>query len=408
MKIWLLQASEPMPVVNKDERLWRMGMIAEELSNRGHEVLWFANTFDHYHKKQLYDKDTIIKVKENYSLYLFHGIKYKKNISISRIINHKMIANKFRKYANRTDQKPDLIYVSFPTIDYADEAVKYGKKNNIPVIVDIRDLWPDIFNHNLSGIIKLFAQPYIKLMTNKTKKIMKDTYAINGISDLVVEWGLKKGNRDKNKYDRMFYLGYDKKENTDTKSFDIIDDKKFNISFFGTIGNQFNYDIIKEIAQILKEKDKDIQINIAGDGPQFEDLKKKVSEFSNVSLLGWIGKEEINYIMKNSKIGFAPYKNTFDFQMGVSNKFCEYISEGLPVLLTSEGYMKELTEKYKCGFASQNASKICDYIINLKNNKKDYEENSKNAKELYEEKFVAKNIYKELGDYLEEIGGIKK
>ena len=154
MKIWLLQASEPIPIVNKEQRLLRMGIIAEELSKRGHEITWFANTFDHFQKKQLYKKDTTIKVKENYKLELIYAMGYKRNISLSRILNHKIIAKKFKKQAKKME-KPDLIYASFPTIDYAEEAVKYGKKYNVPVVVDIRDLWPDIFKHNLPKLIYL-------------------------------------------------------------------------------------------------------------------------------------------------------------------------------------------------------------------------------------------------------------
>lgn len=56
MNIWLLQSSEPMPVVNKEQRLLRTGMMAEKLNKRGHNVIWFSNTFDHFHKKQLYKK----------------------------------------------------------------------------------------------------------------------------------------------------------------------------------------------------------------------------------------------------------------------------------------------------------------------------------------------------------------
>lgn len=75
MNIWLLRASEPVPIVNQEERLLRMGMIAEELSKKGHNITWFSNTFDHFHKKQLYKKDTIINIKENYSVYLIHAIR---------------------------------------------------------------------------------------------------------------------------------------------------------------------------------------------------------------------------------------------------------------------------------------------------------------------------------------------
>lgn len=73
MKIWLLKASEPLPIIDKDIRLLRMGMIAQELDKRKHNITWFSNTFDHFQKKQLYNKDTIFNVNKNYSIYLIHA-----------------------------------------------------------------------------------------------------------------------------------------------------------------------------------------------------------------------------------------------------------------------------------------------------------------------------------------------
>ena len=61
MKIWLLQSSEPMPVLNPNMRLLRTGMMAEKLTERGHEVIWFNNSFDHFTKKQMVKNDTVVK-----------------------------------------------------------------------------------------------------------------------------------------------------------------------------------------------------------------------------------------------------------------------------------------------------------------------------------------------------------
>ena len=408
MNVWLLRTSEPMPVVDKEGRILRMGMIAEELSKRGHNVTWFASTFNHFTKKQSFDKDTIVKIKDNYYLNLSYAPAYTKNISIERILNHKVIANKFRKKSKELE-KPDLIYVSYPTIEYAEEAVKYGKKNNVPVIVDIRDLWPDIFKHNLPKWIRIFAIPYIKLMNHKAEKIMKNAYAINANSEAVLNWGLNKGKRQRSYLDRYFYIGYNRPIDINIlKDYDEINKSKFNISFLATINNQFDYEKIVQLAKMLEEKDKDIIINICGDGPQMSELKKQISGLNNVKLFGWLGKDELNYILENSQIGLAPYKNTFDFQMGVSNKFAEYIAYGLPIVLTSEGYMKSLIEKYNCGISTQNMDEMSDYILKLKNNKEIYNSISNNAKELYEKDFQAKDIYVKLVNYLEEIKGGKK
>lgn len=402
MNIWLLRASEPLPINKENVRLMRMGMLAEELNKRGHNIIWFSNTFDHFQKRQLYDKDTIITINPNYHIYLIHANKYKKNISFKRLLNHRKIGNKFRKIV-KTLEVPDLIYASHPTIEFAEEAVKYGKKHHVPVIVDIRDLWPDIFNHNLSGILKLIASPYIAYMNYKTKKTMKNAFALNAVSEAVLEWGLKKGNRTRSKYDRYFYIGYKKEHNFIEETKNMLDKSKFNICFIATINNQFDYEKLAELAKLIQNKDQDIVITICGDGPQLPILKEKIKNLTNVKLLGWIGKNELTEVLQNSKIGFAPYKNTFDFQMGVSNKFAEYISYNLPIILTSEGYMKKLVEEYQCGIASQNVEKLCDFIIHLKNDEKQYNQMAQNAKKLYEEKFVAEKIYQELADYLENI-----
>lgn len=402
MKIWLIRSSEPMPIVSPDMRLMRVGMMANQFAKRGHEVTWFSSSFDHYRKKQLCEKSKIVKVKDNYNIYLIHARGYKKNISVSRIINHKIIAKKFSNIAKKME-KPDLIYVSLPTIDYAEEAVKYGKKYHVPVIVDIRDLWPDIFYHNLPKVLANIARPYIKYLNYKTKKLLKNAFAINSISEDMLNWGLKKADRKKSKYDRYFYIGYDKKEEMQTK-IKLIDDKKFNIAFFATINNQFDYPKIAELANNLYKKDKDIIINICGDGPQFELLKDNVKKLPNVKLFGWTNRGDLVNILEKSKIGLAPYKNTFDFQMSVSNKFAEYASYGLPIVIYSEGYMKKLINEHDCGISSQDMNKICNYIIKLKKDKKRYKEVSNNAKKIYEEKFIAKKIYKELVDYLEELG----
>ena len=409
MNVWLLKTGEPLPTNQNSERLLRMGMIANELNSRGHKITWFTSSFDHFKKEQICERDTKLKVNDNYIINISYAKGYKKNISISRIINHKVIAKKFRKQAEKME-RPDLIYASFPTIDYASEAVKYGKKHNVPVIIDIRDLWPDIFKHNLPQYLRIFAMPYIKLMDNKTKKIMKNASAINANSEAVLEWGLKKGNRIRRNNDRFFFIGYEKEEtDIETGSKNIIDKDKFNISFFATINNQFDYDKIVEIAKKLEKQDNDVSINICGDGPQTNLLKEKTKELPNIKLLGWTEKNDLIYILENSKMGLAPYKNTFDFQMTVSNKFAEYIAYGLPVIITSEGYMKELIEKNNCGISSQDTDAICKYIIELKNDNKKYQVVSKNAKKLYEENFVAEDIYKDLVDYLEKIkGGVEK
>ena len=402
MKVWLLRASELMPVVDGNDRLLRMGMLAEELSNRNHSITWFASAFNHFKKKQYSKKDTIVQVKENYNLNLIHANGYKKNISIARILNHRIIAFKLKRKMKQME-KPDIIYASFPTVEFAHEAVKYGKKNNIPVVIDVRDLWPDIFNHNLKGLIRILSIPYVKYLNLKTKKIMRDCYAITSISPSMLDWGLLKGDRKKTSKDKYFYIGYQKNSIKSIKTKNLLVKNKFNICFFATINNQFNYDVIVNLG--VKLKNDDVDILICGTGPNLDRFKNKVKDkkLDNIKFLGWQDKENLNYILSNSQIGFAPYKNTFDFQMSVSNKFAEYLSYGLPVLMTSTGYMKSLIDEYQVGCASLDVNDLYRFIMDMKKNPKKREIKSKNAIKLFDEKFDANKIYIDLANYLEKI-----
>lgn len=407
MRVWLMRASELMPVVDGNDHLLRMGLLGEKLSEKSHDVTWFASTFNHFKKKQYSDIDTIVDVADNYRLNLIKTPSYKKNISISRIINHKVLAIKLKRKIKNMEI-PDLIFASFPTIEMAYEAIKYGKKNNVPVIVDVRDLWPDTFKHNLHGIIKMLSFPFVWYLEKKTHYIMKNAYSITSISSLMLNWALEKGKRIKTENDEFFYIGYKSKsiDNVDKKklSFQIkLKKNKSYVCFFATINNQFNYSLIVDVAKKLENKN--IDIIVCGQGPKLEMFQSlsKTKGVDNILFLGWQEKANLDYILDHSIAGFAPYNDTFDFQMSVSNKFAEYLSHSLPVVITSSGYMKQLIYENKIGFASDNVDELCNFFVNISKNEKLRNELSNNAIELYRKMFDADIIYEEMSNFLEKI-----
>ncbi|MCR0567869.1 glycosyltransferase family 4 protein [[Clostridium] innocuum] len=400
MKIWLVQANEPMPKVDRNQRLFRTGLLAEELNKRGHDITWFATTFDHYTKTQRFSENTTVSINENYKLEFIWAPSYKKNISLRRIINHKYMALGFRKIIVDMD-KPDLIYCSFPTIEFAEECMKYGKKHNVKVIVDIRDLWPDIFQRSVSFPLNKFIHPYVKLMDHKTKEILRKAYAIHGVSSPAVSWALKKIDRKKTDLDYPYFIGYQKK--ADIKKNMCKGSAKRKITFTGTIGKQMNYELIVNIGKSLMKLCAPVEIVICGDGPQLVEFKKMTENIENIKFMGWISADEIAEILSETSFGLIPYNNTFDFQMGAGNKFGEYLSYGLPLILTCEGVMETLIHEYNCGIMSMDADEIATYIVSLLKDDGKAEKASENALRLFEEQLNSATIYRNTGDYIERI-----
>lgn len=69
---------------------------------------------------------------------------YTKGICVERLISSYKFGCGVIKYL-KMQPKPDLIYQVVPTLDVANFVSKYANENNIPLIVDVQDLWPEAF-----------------------------------------------------------------------------------------------------------------------------------------------------------------------------------------------------------------------------------------------------------------------
>ena len=52
---------------------------------------------------------------------------------------------RFRR-ASRGESHPILIVAAIPSLEWAEAAVEFGRLRGIPVVIDVRDLWPDVFS----------------------------------------------------------------------------------------------------------------------------------------------------------------------------------------------------------------------------------------------------------------------
>ncbi|MGI2327653.1 glycosyltransferase family 4 protein [Planococcus sp. YIM B11945] len=395
MKIWLCKHSEPIPV-DLNSRLYRVGMIADSLRKKKHEVFWWTSDYNHV-KKNRY---TNIDILPNGTALIFgRGIEYKKNISFSRIINHTQIGSQFTRRMNKVEY-PDVIYTTIPTLDYAYRAVKFGKKNSIPVVVDILDLWPDVF-------LDLIPLDFLKkdwmfyLSNKKLEFILTNADYIIGITEEYLMWGLDKINArfDKDKH-KVFPIGY-KREKTNITS--EKKGNKFKIIFAGTIGYHFDLNTVFEAAALLEEDN--IEFNILGDGDLLEQYREKYLKYSNINFLGWTEGDITTSHLMASDIGIAPYNNSKNFILNIPNKPYEYIAYNLPVLTCLKGATKKFLETHDIGYfyEEKNSENLAEKIIEIKNNKDLLNLKRKNCEITFKNNYNASTIYDELAEFLEKV-----
>lgn len=397
-KIWIISDSEPIPELTNSGRLMRAGKFCDYAKKNGFDVTWWSSTWMHYEKRFISDSKFETTLQNGTSLKLLHVKKaYKKHVSVDRILYNRRLGKKFFKEINKISEKPDVIVCSWPLIELSYAAVKYGKKNNIPVILDIRDLWPEIFTQPFSGIKKLIVKLAVSLLySRKVKYAVKNAYQIIGVTNDAVNLGYRWGRKKKDIDHTLFLSSVDKKFPKD-----ILDDceKKWNeigvskndkiVVYVGSI----NLRITRlEIVLGAAKNCLDIKFVFCGTGLDYEKLRVESQNEKNVFFTGYMNEAEIAMIEEWAICGLVPYSNTPDFVNSLPTKFGEYLSKSLPVLTCLKGDARKMLEKNDCGDYFSNSDDL-EKLIDKYLDKSFLIKKKENAKRLFNKSFNADVTY---------------
>lgn len=280
MNIWLIKDSELVPNDSGKPRLARMGLIAEILLESGHQVTWWNTTFLHFKKEYRYHSDKSVLIKNNYRINFIHSCGYSKNVSLRRLLHNWIAAVKFYNMAKKTKALPDVIVVALPTISFVSKAIKYGRKRNIPVIVDVRDLNPDVFVDAFTGFKRSIVRVGIIPLQITLQRAMKKASAIFATTQPYLDFGLKYAKRKRKEEDSVYYVSYPDKDKTQYK--EKVEywinrlgcNGNLVVCFFGQFGNMSDIDTIIKAAKIIDENLYNVLFVLCGEGEKYKQYQE--------------------------------------------------------------------------------------------------------------------------------------
>jgi glycosyltransferase involved in cell wall biosynthesis len=404
MNLWLLQTGEPLPL-DPGVRKMRTGMLAEILLDRGHKVRWWASAFEHQRKFMQFDHDQEIVAEKGLIFHVLKGCGYKTNVSFSRYFDHRLIARKFRVHS-KTLERPDGIIASLPCHHLAYEAVRYAGDKNVPILIDVRDLWPDTFIDFFPGDIgKVIGKIILSQDFLRVKDVLSKCDGISAMSHSVLDWALNKAGRTMTSMDNVFYMGYKKPESNHRRSLAWLKGKESQkiAVYIGTFGNSYELPLILKAARILQEKcNHAICFILAGTGDQEYTLRKEADDLSNVILPGWINCDEIRELLDRAWVGLVPCRSVSG---ALPNKVFEYLSAGLPVISSLEGEMAESIKKFNLGYnyRAGDLHTFIDIIEKLIEHPEQREKMSQQAASYFNEKGNAEKIYTKFAEHIEQL-----
>jgi len=374
--------------------------LLNKFNNKLNQIELVTSNFRHGTKeKRKINKN---KLKElPYKVTLLDEPGYKKNVSLKRLYSHKILSKNLKKYLDKLDYKPDVIYCSIPSLDFAKEAAKYAKKNNIRFIIDIQDLWPEAFK-------MVFKVPIINnLIFNPMKKkadyIYKTADEIVAVSQTYVERGLSVNKKVKKGL--SVFLG------TELEYFDKcakenkieFNDNLIRIAYIGTLGHSYDIKcIIDAICCLNKKGLNNIKFIVMGNGPLKENFEKYAEEKKiNCEFTGRLDYPKMVGLLCSCDIAVNPIAH--NAAQSIINKVGDYASAGLPVISTQEcEEYRNLIDEYQAGLncINGNIDDIANNIEKLIKNEELRKKMGANNRKLAEEKFDRQRTYKEIVDII--------
>lgn len=337
MKVWIINQYATTPETGAGGRHY---LLAKELVARGHDIHVISASYSHLMRNPPDMKGDFLRQKVDGVNYLWLKVKRFSNAhSKQRVLNWFKFAWKIRNVPRILHDRPDaILYSSLSLIGYL-SALKLAKKFQVPLIFEVRDIWPLTLTE-IGGVSK--KHPLVMLMQWIEDKAYRESTRV--ISNL------------KNSVDHMVTRGLDPKkfawipngfsmsemqlEPLSAFIVEQIPKNKFIVGYAGTIGLANALDQMILAADALKEH-VDIAFVLVGSGKEKKHLQTLVEEhrLTNVVFIDAIPKKQVQTILhKYFDVCFISWHDEAIYRFGIgANKLPEYLYSSRPVLHAYSG-----------------------------------------------------------------------
>ena len=394
------------PETNAPANRW--GYFAKYLANQNHKITVLTSFPNHPlgrilngYKNQWYFKEE----KDNMGIirtwtYISVSRKF-----ISRLFNYFSFA--FSSCINSFSIKNiDIIIASSPPLSVAIIGAIIAKKKRIPLILDLRDIWPEAAvstGYIKKGFLYHLAEKWEKRCYKQAQKILVNSSAV--FEELKNIKGVPSSKLEliPNGADLEFFKEIN---DNDKINEDYNIKNKFVVLYTGLLGFAQAPEVMIDAAKIL-ENNKDIVFLIVGGGPLKKDLESKIKnlKLDNVILSGQRPREEMPIFVSRGDICLIPYKNSSTFQKNVPSKMFDYMASGKPIIINLEGAASDIIEKAQAGLViePENTSALAKAIEQLYNNKFLRKKMGDLGRSYVEKYYDKKEISKQLETILENV-----
>ena len=268
-------------------------------------------------------------------------------------------------------EKPDIIHAN--DLNTLTACCQAARKLKCKVIYDSHEICVE--NHNMKGVYKKLNALCEKVFI---KRIDKMVCVSNAAADYFV-----------NKYGIERPMVITNCALMSEKTTSEEKNEGFEILNHGQYYAGRGYDIMVEALPLLKDY-ADIRLALRGFGNMEDELRARAKELGDDNIIFYppVHVSELIPYASKSRVGVAITENTcINFELSVSNKIFEYVSAGLPVIMSDIPEHRYLNDKYHFGIVLEENTPQCfaDAVKKLYTDKEFYDACAENADKLSRE-----------------------
>ena len=247
------------------------------------------------------------------------------------------------------EEKVDIVLATSTPLTVGFPALVLKIIRKIPFIFEVRDLWPEV-PIQMGGLNNKLLQ---KLAIKFEKSVYKNANHIVALSPGMADGVLRYVPENKvsiipnmAKID----LFWPRKRNKQIQIKLGLKSDSFKIIHFGSLGLANGVMSILKVAEKLKN-DNYLEFVFIGGGSLEADLKEycKEKNLRNVHFLGTFSLNETSEIVNLCDVSIVSFQDLPILYTNSPNKLFDSLSAGIPIIVNSAGWTKELVESNECG-----------------------------------------------------------
>jgi glycosyltransferase involved in cell wall biosynthesis len=355
MIVWLINPYDTIP---GEKWGYKHGMfLANALTAKGFNVVYWTSSFSHAIKEQRSKdwEDRVINPK--LTVRIVPCRKYSTHVGMRRIMSlFDFARGVFAK--GRVCERPDCLVVSVPNLFGDVFSVWLAHHHKAALVLDFRDLWPEIFVRALPRWAKRFSRQIFAPLYWMRAYAFRNASGLTSVCETYRQLAFREAPELKAVPNELVYstgveLARFRAQMTDTSRDQLLVAKEtgtFWAIYAGTIGNNYDIDTLLRASILLRAQAPQVKIIVAGNGPLRADVEQFIAanQAANVVYVGVLDMPTLCRYYAKSDIGLSIYAP--DSTVAIPAKAFDYFAAELPIVNSVVGEFEDILRDNAIGF----------------------------------------------------------